>query len=467
MTSQSDDLTHADNISHEMLVKDFGESLPNQSSIQTNSLDHLLGTEGTDKSEEKEEEDHLAPTDLPPRQSSPAYQQIDPTIVIETHEASTSDGHEGYQQEQDQEQEQEHEPQEPLPQATTLEEPQTHTRTWNLWVGNLTPNTTESELSTVFSECGNIHSVHILRNPVTKQHKGFAFIHFTSPESRSLALRLTPTPVLHGNELRTAASQKQCSLRIRGLPADTTYDELTTLLSTRLDEKLMSGLSLKTRVFTPRFKRFASTTAFIELPSKPEAEQVYNLLSEAPLLAIKGVEVRPDWAGHDTRPVDPSAVYLAGLRAGLQSSEVSESLAEYGRVLSVAPRGAGWLVHFAEPEGATSALQAAESGDLAVDGVVPLASAARVRPLPREGGSLRGHAPRRPSHAYAEYDEIMAAEKRHYHSQGSRGGPFRPFKRRRGGPGWGRGGGCGGGWRGGRGRGGAPWGPTSWNGDQI
>ncbi len=56
-----------------------------------------------------------------------------------------------------------------------------------LFVGNLAPNTTQDELSTLFSEVGEVDSCHLITDRETGHSRGFAFIEMNSAEAASAA----------------------------------------------------------------------------------------------------------------------------------------------------------------------------------------------------------------------------------------------------------------------------------------
>ncbi|RHY86927.1 hypothetical protein DYB37_009509 [Aphanomyces astaci] len=62
-----------------------------------------------------------------------------------------------------------------------------------VYVGNIPYRVTESDLASIFSHCGDIVHLNIVRNVVTQQSKGFGFVEFDSPEGVDEALRLTGT----------------------------------------------------------------------------------------------------------------------------------------------------------------------------------------------------------------------------------------------------------------------------------
>ncbi len=68
--------------------------------------------------------------------------------------------------------------------------PTSAARTWNVFVGDLRSEVTEADLLHAFSGCGPINSVHIVRDSLTGQQRGFGFIHFKTAEAQLNALKV-------------------------------------------------------------------------------------------------------------------------------------------------------------------------------------------------------------------------------------------------------------------------------------
>jgi RNA recognition motif-containing protein len=60
----------------------------------------------------------------------------------------------------------------------------------DIFVGNLSANTTEEQLREVFSVVGQIRNIRILMDKDTGRLKGFAFIEYTNRDSVNAAIRL-------------------------------------------------------------------------------------------------------------------------------------------------------------------------------------------------------------------------------------------------------------------------------------
>ena len=58
----------------------------------------------------------------------------------------------------------------------------------NLFVGNLTFNTTTSELETMFAEFGEVSSAQVITDRDTGRSRGFGFVEMATPEAAEKAI---------------------------------------------------------------------------------------------------------------------------------------------------------------------------------------------------------------------------------------------------------------------------------------
>ena len=64
-----------------------------------------------------------------------------------------------------------------------------------LYVGNLSYNTTEGELESLFSQSGTVESVRVMRDMATGRARGFGFVEMATEEEAQAAIAAT-----HGHE---------------------------------------------------------------------------------------------------------------------------------------------------------------------------------------------------------------------------------------------------------------------------
>jgi len=59
-----------------------------------------------------------------------------------------------------------------------------------VYVGNLAYNVNEDELRGLFSQCGDIENVNLIKDRSTGRSKGFGFVEFASSDQAQAALKL-------------------------------------------------------------------------------------------------------------------------------------------------------------------------------------------------------------------------------------------------------------------------------------
>ena len=71
-----------------------------------------------------------------------------------------------------------------------------------LFIGNLSPDTSSDELSTLFGEAGLVNSCQVITDRETGRSKGFAFIEMNSKEAADTAKEKFDGQDLHGRALK-------------------------------------------------------------------------------------------------------------------------------------------------------------------------------------------------------------------------------------------------------------------------
>jgi RNA recognition motif-containing protein len=74
--------------------------------------------------------------------------------------------------------------------------------TMNLYVGNLSYDTTEDTLRTLFAEYGQIESVNLITDRYTGRSRGFAFVEMSTEEAGQEAMRGLNGKQVDGRELK-------------------------------------------------------------------------------------------------------------------------------------------------------------------------------------------------------------------------------------------------------------------------
>ena len=75
-----------------------------------------------------------------------------------------------------------------------------------LYIGNMSPETTEQDLRTMFSEVGTVGSVDVVMNRQTGKPRGFAFITMGSAEEAEKAISMFNAKEVHSHALKVNIS---------------------------------------------------------------------------------------------------------------------------------------------------------------------------------------------------------------------------------------------------------------------
>ncbi|MEN6577640.1 MAG: RNA-binding protein [Phycisphaerales bacterium] len=71
----------------------------------------------------------------------------------------------------------------------------------NIYIGNLTPDTTEDEVKEAFAPFGDVASVKIIRDGATGESRGFGFVEMPNEEQAKAAITGMNEKELKGNQL--------------------------------------------------------------------------------------------------------------------------------------------------------------------------------------------------------------------------------------------------------------------------
>ena len=82
-----------------------------------------------------------------------------------------------------------------------------------LYVGNLSYNTTEDTLRTLFAEYGEIQSVNLIMDRDTGRPKGFAFVEMGTEEAAQAAISALSGKSVDDREIRVERAQPQTDRR--------------------------------------------------------------------------------------------------------------------------------------------------------------------------------------------------------------------------------------------------------------
>ncbi len=86
----------------------------------------------------------------------------------------------------------------------------------NLYVGNLSYDTTEDTLRTLFSEFGEIESAHLITDRYTGRSRGFAFVEMATEEAAQRARAALNGRVVDGREIKVDQAKPKSNRDQRG-----------------------------------------------------------------------------------------------------------------------------------------------------------------------------------------------------------------------------------------------------------
>jgi cold-inducible RNA-binding protein len=86
----------------------------------------------------------------------------------------------------------------------------------NLYVGNLSYDTTEDTLRTLFAEYGEIEAVRLITDRYTGRPRGFAFVEMTTEETAQAAIEALNGKMVDGREIKVDNAKPRADREGRG-----------------------------------------------------------------------------------------------------------------------------------------------------------------------------------------------------------------------------------------------------------
>jgi transformer-2 protein len=78
----------------------------------------------------------------------------------------------------------------------------------NVYIANLSPETKESELKDLFGKHGSIKDVRIVRDPFTKESRGFGFVTFENSDNATEAVKEINDTEVNGRKIRAEKARR-------------------------------------------------------------------------------------------------------------------------------------------------------------------------------------------------------------------------------------------------------------------
>jgi RNA recognition motif-containing protein len=161
--------------------------------------------------------------------------------------------------------------------------------TFNIFVGDLSPQVGENELRLAFLPCGAIHSVLIMRDKNTGASKGYGFVHFRNKEAQQKALKPPYcNQLISDRACRVNPSDDQNTLFVGNLAVDLDESQVCQEIGSLVTN--VTHIELKTGP-PPTFQ--SRGFAFVTFNDRQAAEEAKCILSTK---SIRGRQLNVKWA---------------------------------------------------------------------------------------------------------------------------------------------------------------------------
>lgn len=277
--------------------------------------------------------------------------------------------------------------------------------TYNIFVGDLRMDAPieDEDLIQVFGECGEIVGINIFRDPHTKQHRGFGFVHFAKKESQQKALspEFSSNLMIKGKVCKVCPSEQKNTLFVGNLPLEMTKSEVEKSISDLIGPGLIVNLELKTGP-PPNFG--SRGFCFVQFTTHTRADQARKILIQS---TIKGKPLNVAWADNRaTEDLDEDVMskvktlYVSNISITVTEQVLVSLFSEYGIVRNCVivknqdrmSRGFAF-VEFEEREQAMKALEKVNGTILVGQQLsVVLAKPPPIQKVIRGGSVVRGGA---------------------------------------------------------------------------
>ncbi|XP_051122177.1 uncharacterized protein LOC127245384 [Andrographis paniculata] len=251
---------------------------------------------------------------------------------------------EGVPEDLEQEEDDQHAGQDHTEMADVAEEEEHHDvvkerrkrKEYEVFVGGLDKDATESDLRKVFSEVGEVTEVRLMMNPQTKKNKGFAFLRFATVEQAKRACSELKNPVVHGKQCGVTPSQDSDTLFLGNICRTWTKEAL----KDKLKHYGIGNIEDLTLVEDSNNVGMNRGFAFLEFSSRSDAMDAFKRLQKRDV--VFGVD-RPAKVSFADSFIDPGdeimaqvkTVFVDGISAAWDEEDVKDLLKKYGEIEKV------------------------------------------------------------------------------------------------------------------------------------
>lgn len=205
---------------------------------------------------------------------------------------------------------------------------------FELFIGGLDKGAVEEDLTKVFGVFGEIHSIRIVKHPVTKKSKGFAFIRYASIEHTKKALaELKDGTEVKGKKIRLSASQDNDTLYLGNICKTWNRDHVLETLKGYGVEQIEDMVLPDDPKSEGKIKGFA----FLEFKSHSDAMQAFQRLRKPDAVFGRDVSAKVSFAQAPLHPSEEDllkvkTVYMEGIPNSWDEAKVKDLCKQYGEI---------------------------------------------------------------------------------------------------------------------------------------
>ncbi|CAL1388892.1 unnamed protein product [Linum trigynum] len=207
---------------------------------------------------------------------------------------------------------------------------------FEVFVGGLDKDATESDLRKVFGRVGEITEVRLMMNPQTKKNKGFAFLRFSSVEQAKRAVTELKNPVINGKHCGVSPSKDSDTLFLGNICKTWTKDAL----KEKLKHYGVDNVEHLALVEDSNSGGMNRGYAFVEFSCRSDAIDALKRLQKKDVLFGVDKRAKVSFADSfidigDEIMAQVKTVFIDGLPSSWDEDHVRELLKVYGKIEKV------------------------------------------------------------------------------------------------------------------------------------
>ncbi|XP_072178470.1 heterogeneous nuclear ribonucleoprotein Q-like [Diadema setosum] len=226
-----------------------------------------------------------------------------------------------------------------------------------IFIGKIPKEMYEDELIPLLEQCGEIHDLRLMMDPLSGLNRGYAFAAFTGVDgAREAVKQLNGHKIKDNWQLSVNVSVPKSRLYVGSIPKTKTKEEI-------LEEfdKVEKGL-VDVIIYHTEDKKRNRGFAFLEYDSHRAAASAKRKLSSGRTKVWNQVNFTVDWADPIIEPDSETmskvkVVYIRNLSQESTEAKIKEDFGQYGEVEKAKKMKDYCFVHFKERESAMKAIE--------------------------------------------------------------------------------------------------------------